>query len=127
MISYPLSRGERTSLLTSIFDDRNEAEAVGHLFGDDAQTFVNVINEVRIYTLLLRRTGWLTPTNIITSYRLDFRYHPTGDPQEVFAFLIQDLCPPSLASKISRNPTLLQSNDDPTMSWWVWGCMEGQA
>ena len=111
-------------MLISIFNDRNEAEAVGHLFGDDAQTFVNVIDEVRIHALLPRRTGWLTPTNIITSYRLGFGYHPTGDPQEVFAFLIQDLCPPSLASKISRNPTLLRSNDDPTMSWWVWGSVE---
>ena len=127
LISYPLSTGERTSLLISIFDDRNEAEAVGHLFGGDAQTFVNVIDEVRIHTLLPRRTGGLTPTNIIASYRLGIGYHPTRDPQEVFAFFIQDLCPPSLASKISRNPALLQSNGDPTMSWWVWGRVEGPA
>ena len=41
-------------MLISIFDDRDEAEAVGYLSGDDAQTFVNVIDEVRIYALLLR-------------------------------------------------------------------------
>ena len=54
LIGHPLSNGERTSLLISIFDDRNEAEAVGYLSGDDAQTFVNVIDEVRIHALLLR-------------------------------------------------------------------------
>ena len=52
LISHPLSKGERTSLLISIFNDRNEAEVVGHLLGDDTQTFVNVIDEVGIHTLL---------------------------------------------------------------------------
>jgi len=37
---------ERISLITDIFSDRDETEVVRHLCGDDAQTFVNIIDEV---------------------------------------------------------------------------------
>jgi hypothetical protein len=38
---------KRISLITSIFSDPREVEVVGHLFGDDAQTFVDVLDKVR--------------------------------------------------------------------------------
>ena len=46
LINRPLSADERISLITTIFSDRNETEAVSHLCGDDAQSFVDVIDEV---------------------------------------------------------------------------------
>jgi len=46
LISYPLSTHECTSLVTSIFSDRDDVEAVGRLSGDDAQAFIEVIYEV---------------------------------------------------------------------------------
>jgi hypothetical protein len=46
LISHTLSTHERISLIVSIFSDRNEIEMVGHLSGDDAQAFIDVIDEV---------------------------------------------------------------------------------
>ena len=37
----------RIPLITTIFADRNEVEAVKQLCGDDAQTFVDLVDEVR--------------------------------------------------------------------------------
>ena len=46
MIGGPLAKDERISLITDVFSDHDEIQAVGHLRGDDAQSFVNVIDEV---------------------------------------------------------------------------------
>jgi len=51
LISDPLSMDEYTVLITSIFSNRDEVEVVGYLSGDDAQTFVNIIDEVCAYTI----------------------------------------------------------------------------
>ena len=51
LITHPLSIHERTILIMSIFSDRNEVEVVGHLSGDDAQAFVDVIDVVSIQIL----------------------------------------------------------------------------
>ena len=52
LINRPLATDERISLITTIFSDRNETEAVSHLSEDDAQSFVDMIDEVfhRSYT-----------------------------------------------------------------------------
>ena len=47
LITRPLTTDERISLVTSIFSDRNQAEVVDRISGDDAQTFVDVVDEVR--------------------------------------------------------------------------------
>ena len=39
---------ERIDLTTAIFSDRYGAEDAGHLTGDDAQAFVDVIDEASI-------------------------------------------------------------------------------
>ena len=46
LINRPLPTDERISLITAIFSDRNEADTVDHLLGGDAQTLVDVIDEV---------------------------------------------------------------------------------
>ena len=51
LITHPFLMHERIALITSIFSDRNEVEVVGHLSGDDAQAFVDVIDEASIQML----------------------------------------------------------------------------
>jgi len=51
LTNNPLSMHECIPLMTSIFSDRNDVDVVGHLSGDDAQAFVDVIYEVSIHTL----------------------------------------------------------------------------
>ncbi|KAF9642811.1 kinase-like protein [Thelephora ganbajun] len=46
LIDRPLATNERTSLIKDIFTDRDEIEMVRRLHGDDAQSFVDVIDEV---------------------------------------------------------------------------------
>ncbi|KAF9643889.1 kinase-like protein [Thelephora ganbajun] len=96
LIGHPFSTDERISLLTSIFSDNNEIEMVRHLSRDDAQVFIDVIDEA-----------------------------PTADLQEVFALFIQDLWTPSSASEITADSALLRSDCDPRVFWWVCGRMEG--
>jgi len=57
LIDNPLSTDERISLITSIFSDRNKAKVVGHLTGDDAQTFIDVTDEARLQFLSPLKNG----------------------------------------------------------------------
>jgi hypothetical protein len=50
LISHTLVTHERISLITTIFSDDNQVEMVRDLSGDDAQTFINTIDEVSLYT-----------------------------------------------------------------------------
>ena len=42
---------ERVSLITMIFSDRNEIEMIGQLSGNDAQAFVDMIDEASLCAL----------------------------------------------------------------------------
>ena len=57
MIDDPLSTGDRISLVTSIFSDYNETKVVECLSGNDAQTFINVIDEVSLDALSPAKNG----------------------------------------------------------------------
>ena len=46
LINRPLPPDQRISLITAIFSESNEADVV-NLDGDDAQAFVDVLDEVR--------------------------------------------------------------------------------
>ena len=46
LISQALPTDKRISLITSIFSDSSEIDTVNHLHGDDAQAFIDVIDEV---------------------------------------------------------------------------------
>ena len=52
LISGPLPTDERISLITAIFSGRNEADVV-NLHGDNAQTFIDVIDEVLSHSFTL--------------------------------------------------------------------------
>jgi len=51
LISHPPAQSERAPLITAIFADNNEVEMVRNLCGDDAQTFVDLVDEVRLCSL----------------------------------------------------------------------------
>ena len=46
LIDHPLTPDVRISLIADIFSDRDETETVRRLRGDDAQSFVDVIDQV---------------------------------------------------------------------------------
>ena len=46
LADHSLTSDERISLITAIFFDRSEIEVVGRLRGDDAQSFVDVMDQV---------------------------------------------------------------------------------
>jgi len=52
LISCPLTAHERTSLIADLFSSHVEIEAMGHIGGEDAQTFVDMIYEVRSNPLI---------------------------------------------------------------------------
>ena len=59
MISHPLDVNERIPLITTIFSDSNQVEMVEHLSGDDAQNFINIIDEVSPHNFVSKgQVGW---------------------------------------------------------------------
>jgi hypothetical protein len=57
-INGPIVIDKRISLITAIFSDRCGVEAVKRLRGDDAQAFVDVLDEVPPHSSVQRK--WLT-------------------------------------------------------------------
>ena len=55
MIHHPLGTTERISLITDIFSDRDEAKTVKRLRGNDAQSFIDVVDEVLPHFFYLNR------------------------------------------------------------------------
>ena len=53
LINKPLTADERISLIADIFSNRSETEAVKRLRGDDAQSFVDAIDEVPAHSFIL--------------------------------------------------------------------------
>ena len=51
MISHTLTMDERIPLITAIFTDHIQVQMVANLSGDDAQSFINVIDEVSSHVL----------------------------------------------------------------------------
>ena len=50
LIGRTLAMPERISLIATIFLDHNQIDMVGNLSGDDAQNFVDVVDEVSPHT-----------------------------------------------------------------------------
>ena len=55
LISHPLSTDERLFLVMVIFADESEVGQVNHLCRDDAQMFVDVLDEVGAFHLLITK------------------------------------------------------------------------
>ena len=52
LIRSPLTTHERISLITDIFSNQDGVEVVRRLYGNDAQTFVDVTYEARLYAFI---------------------------------------------------------------------------
>ena len=79
-----LSKHERVSLITYIFSDSNEVESVRLLSGDDAQAFIDMIDEVSVHTMIEGLVPKITPYACC----LGFGTPPTTGILEVFALFI---------------------------------------
>jgi hypothetical protein len=124
LIGNTLSTRDRISLITTIFSDHDQVEMVGNLCGDDAQSFIDVIDEVSVCTPHLWGTGWLTRTQTSVPRRLGVGQPRITAPQEVSAHFAQDLWPPSPAPEITGNSTPLRFNGGTTVSRRVCGRVE---
>jgi len=51
LIKSTLNAHERILLITAIFSDNNQIKTVSKLSGDDAQAFIDVIDEVSLRTI----------------------------------------------------------------------------
>jgi hypothetical protein len=60
LISGSLSTHERVSLITSIFSDDDEVEAIGQVSGEGAQNFVDVVYEASLLVRLSPKGGSVT-------------------------------------------------------------------
>ena len=68
--SHTLTPHERISLITMIFSDHAQVGMVGNLSRDDAQNFIDVIDEVSATHFYRWETGPLNPIQSSLSYRL---------------------------------------------------------
>ena len=66
LIDRPFTMDERISLITDLFSDRDEIEALKSLSGGDAQSFIDVMDEVPFHSRF-RYTGLLTCTQTLRS------------------------------------------------------------
>ena len=106
LTSHPLAADERISLITTIFSDRNQIEMVRQLSGDDAQTFIDVIDEVTFYKIPRSEDR---PVHFDSHYciSLDAGRPRTTDPKEMSRIVVQDVWPPRASSKSLGDPHLL--------------------
>ena len=61
LLNPGLSPYERICLILTTLSDFDEFEITGYLFGDDVQTFVDVIDEVSVYNVPPPAPGWFEP------------------------------------------------------------------
>ena len=67
MVNRPVMTDRRADLIKVILSDRNETEAVKRLSGDDAQSFVDVIDEVLICSFVSEEQGhWLNSPSLLS-------------------------------------------------------------
>ena len=100
-IDRPIVVDQRISLITAIFFDHGVAEAVKRLSRDDAQAFVDVVDEVVPYSPIEGK--WLTD---LTPRRIDIGEPGIATQEEVSEHTVQDMRSPRSASKSVPNPTL---------------------
>ena len=122
LISQPLPADERVSLITTIFSDSVGADAAKHLHGDNAQTFVDVIDEVLL--ILSSCNSRLSDPRLSSLFcRIDIGYTAAMAPEEVPGCFAEDMWSFRFGPKIHRNTTLLRPVGCPAVSRRVCGCL----
>ena len=124
LISNTLPTRDRIPLITSIFSDHDQVEILGNLCGDNAQSFIDVIDEVSARILHTGGTDWLIHTQTSASCRLGVRQPRITAPQEVSTNFAQDMWPASPAPEITGDSASLRSDRGTTVSWWIFGRVE---
>jgi len=100
-IDQPIAIDKRISLITAIFSNHSVAEAVKCLSREDAQAFVDVVDEVHPHSSVQRK--WLAD---LTSCRVDIGEPRTAAEEEVCEHAVQDMWSPRFASESIPNPGL---------------------
>lgn len=100
---------ERIPLIMTIFSDRDEAEALKCLSGDEAQAFVDMIDEASIISA---ENGFIYSAGTPALYLLGVQNRHTGRPSktcshEVPAHFLWNLRPPSTPSESPADSALL--------------------
>lgn len=125
LITDVLSKDQVVFLIGRIFTSEDEVKIIGYLRGGEAQTFIDVIDEVRFHVRSSLRPGLILTFFVgLASANL---YQPglglcpslTSASEEVFERSVQNLRPSGFASEIIKNPTLLRSIGHPALSWRV--------
>ena len=62
LIGHSLVTDERISLIKTIFSNHNQVQMVANLSGDDAQTFIDVLDEVSVSACLPTK-NWSADTH----------------------------------------------------------------
>ena len=97
--------------MNSVFSGPDETEAVGHLSGDDAQTFIDLVYEVSLCTL-----SPLDSAETSVFRRLAYRWSRATDPTEMYALFARDLRSPSPAPKTAHRSAFSRPNRVPKVS-----------
>jgi len=113
-----------SGLISTIFSDENEVRVIGNLSGEDAQTFIDMVYEVYLYSFKISSPK-ATLTNFLSGFRSGIGISRSRTTNEVFASLVQDLWSPGPTSEITGHPILLESSGSPVVRW-VGRCVEGQ-
>jgi len=100
-IDQPIAIDKRISLITAIFSNHRVAEAVKHLCREDAQAFIDMVDEVLPHSSVQGK--WLTD---LTSCRVDIGEPRASAQEEVCEHTVQDLWSPRFAPESIPNPAL---------------------
>ena len=103
LINCTLSSYERISLIADIFSDHNETEVVMSLRGDDAQSFVDIIDGVCLPIFSLQRNDLIDQIQTCNFCQIDPKYVGAMVAEEMSGCPVQNMRPPGFAPKVSTN------------------------
>lgn len=116
LISRAFSSHEVIPLIEAIFENQGEVKMIGYLCEGEAQTFIDVIYEVRPHTPSKAQSDYprsLRPfhceTFVLCRSGPGSPRSPATITEEVFEYLVQDMRLPGFTSEVTANSTLLRS------------------
>ena len=113
---------ELPSLINTILSSHDKDEMIRCLPGDDAQTFIDVMDEARSTFTHYRETD----ADVFWQPGTGFTRSLTAGSKEAPQVVIQDMWPTRAASEIFEGSHLLRQDRSRTVQGWVCGCLEGR-
>ena len=106
---------------------------IGFLRGDDAQTFIDTLDQVRSAPFITEARSdcglsilfHCFPTFAFQKIGLGFPKFPTTVPDQVLERFVQAMWSQGFTSEITANPDLLQSIGNPALPWRLRRRLEG--